>query len=156
MLRSRGIRTGLHGVEVNSVDGFQGREKEARIWRISGEVQYPPFNATEKQTAWKNTWNYFLRCEMMMCHMYVWRCRIIDLGLDQPFGFRSLWSVRCDQIWRMPPASFEIGDASMLPWPVQSRFPKDKCCQRRSTWTAWPIEQNSSQSWDGEKLVNTK
>lgn len=28
MLQKRGVRTGLHGVEVNSVDGFQGREKE--------------------------------------------------------------------------------------------------------------------------------
>ena len=30
MLQKQGVRTGLHGVEVNSVDGFQGREKEAR------------------------------------------------------------------------------------------------------------------------------
>ncbi|CAK9028997.1 unnamed protein product [Durusdinium trenchii] len=29
MLKSRHIKTGLQGVEVNSVDGFQGREKEA-------------------------------------------------------------------------------------------------------------------------------
>eukprot|EP00435_Cladocopium_sp_Y103_P004520 s5177_g1.t1 len=28
MLQKQGVRTGLHGVEVNSVDGFQGREKE--------------------------------------------------------------------------------------------------------------------------------
>ena len=129
MLRSRGIRTGLHGVEVNSVDGFQGREKEARFWRISGEVQYPPFNATEKQMAWKFTWNYILFWGVRWWWCVTFMCgdaELLTLGLDQPFGFRSLWSVPCDQIWRMPPASFETGDASMLPWPVQSRFPQEQ------------------------------
>lgn len=125
-------------------------------WRISGEVQYPPFNATEKQMAWKNTWNYFLRCEMMMCHIYVWGCRIIDLGLDRPFGFRSLWSVRCDQIWRMPPASFEIGDASMLPWPVQSGFPKNKSAKGVQHEHLDLLNKKSSQSWDGEKTCKRK
>jgi len=50
MLRSRGIRTGLHGVEVNSVDGFQGREKEVIM---IGTVRSNLENATGFVRDWR-------------------------------------------------------------------------------------------------------
>ena len=157
MLRSRGIRTGLHGVEVNSVDGFQGREKEARIWRISGEVQYPPLNATEKQMAWKNTWNYILFevWDDDGRHIYVWENYWLR-GLTSPLG-----SGHYDRY-----GAIKSGECHRL----RSRLATHQCCHdpckvgSPRTSVAKGVQHEhldllnkiSSQSWDGEKLVNAK
>lgn len=156
MLRSRGIRTGLHGVEVNSVDGFQGREKEARIEGF--RVKFSIIRLMQLRNKWHEQIHgmtfWGVRWWNDGRHIYVWQNYWLR-ALYQPFGFRSLWSVQCDQIWRMPPASFETGDASMLPWPVQSRFP-NKSAKGVQHEHLDLFNKNSSQSWDGEKLVNTK
>lgn len=49
MLQKQGVRTGLHGVEVNSVDGFQGREKEVMISTVRSNVE----NATGFVRDWR-------------------------------------------------------------------------------------------------------
>ena len=65
MLQKQGVRTGLHGVEVNSVDGFQGREKEARhrpIHFVAGHKDFtcrifvqPTLASSIKVGSWRDT-----------------------------------------------------------------------------------------------------